>query len=215
MAAEYELRLANEGDLDGTENLAASAVAWLRSKRTDQWQRPGPDDTARNARVRAALAAGKTWVLLDGRTHVAVITVDWQAVTPGLPALWNDGERAEPAVYDHRMAVLRDPAYAGRGLGKRLLDWTGRLAADAYGARYVRLDAWTTNSDLHRYYKSIDFDMKRTYDEETIGCPSGALFEKPLDRCSARLTGIVVNDADVTRWASAARAGLGLAAAGR
>ena len=206
MAAEYELRLANEDDLDGAENLTASVCAWLRSKGTDQWQRPGPDDDGRVTRVRAALAAGKTWVLVDGRTRIAMITVDWQAVTPGLPVLWNEDERAEPAAYDHRMAVLRDPAYAGHGLGVRLLDWTGRLAAEAYGARYVRLDAWTSNSGLHRYYKDIGFDMKRTYEEEEINCPSGAMFEKPLDRCTSPLSGIVVNDADADRWTAAARA---------
>lgn len=215
MAADFELRLADEDDLDGSEHLIESARLWLKSKGTDQWQRPWPDDTARLVRVRASLAAGKTWVLLDRRVHVAMITVDWTAITPGLPELWNADEQSEPAAYAHRMAVLRDPAYAGRGLGKQLLDWTGRLAAGAYGARYVRLDAWTTNTDLHRYYKSIDFDMKRAYDEEAIDCPSGALFEKPLDRCAERLTGIVVNDADVARWTSAAQAALGLMVAER
>lgn len=215
MAAEFELRLANEYDLEGAENLTDSARVWLRSKGTDQWQRPWPDNTDRIARVRAALARRQTWVLVDGRTHVAMITVDWQAVTPGLPVLWSEEERAEPAAYDHRMAVLRDPAYAGRGIGARLLDWSGHLAADAYGARYVRLDAWTSNSALHRYYKGIGFDKKRTYEEEEINCPSGALFEKPLDRCARRPAGIAVNENDVVRWTSEARAAHGLMAAGR
>lgn len=215
MAADFELRLANVDDLDGSEQLIESARRWLRSKGTDQWQRPWPDYTNRIERVRIGLAAGKTWVLADGRTLVAMITVDWKAVTEGLPELWNKDEQAEPAAYDHRMAVLRDPAYAGRGLGEQLLDWTGRLAAEAYGARYVRLDAWTTNTDLHRYYKEIGFDNKHTFPEEEIDCPSGALFEKPTERCTRPLAGIAVNDADVARWTAASRTSQALVTAGR
>lgn len=214
MADQLELRLANEDDLDGVESVLTSARVWLRSKGTDQWQRSWPDDAARIARVLTGLAAGKTWVLLDGRTHVAMITVDWHAVMPGLPALWSEEDRAEPAVYDHRLAVLRNPAYIGRGLGMRLLDWSGRLAAEAYGARFVRLDAWTSNSDLHRYYKNIGFNMRGAYQEDEIACPSGALFEKPFVRCVAPMGEIVVNSADVACWSDAAREAHGLMAVG-
>lgn len=215
MANAYELRLAREADLSNILALISGASEWLAGKGTDQWQRPWPDDAARLARMRAGIAAGKTWILVDGHTHIATITVDWQAVTPGLPTLWNEEERAEPAVYDHRVAVLRDSGYAGSGLGVRLLDWTGRLAAEAYGARFVRLDAWTSNSGLHKYYKSVGFDKKRTYEEEVINCPSGALFEKPLDRCAGPAHGIAVDPTDIARWTAVARAAHSRAVEGR
>lgn len=214
MSSDLELRLAHEDDLAGIEGLMASARAWLSLKGTDQWQRPWPDDTARLARMRAGILAGKTWVLLGGPVYVATIMVDWHAVTPGLPTLWDESERAQLAVYDHRMAVLRDSDYEGCGLGERLLDWTGRLAADAYGAKFVRLDAWTSNNDLHRYYKGIGFERKRIHREEEINCPSGVLFEKPLDRCAVGVRGISVNREDAERWISAARVEHDLVAVG-
>ena len=214
MAANLELRLAHEDDVPGIEGLMAAAREWLSRKGTDQWQRSWPDDAARKTRMHIGVTAGKTWVVTDGAACVATITVDWHAYTPGLPTLWTEAERAEPAVYDHRMTVLRDSAYAGRGLGAGLLDWSGRLAEEAYGARAVRLDAWTTNSDLHLYYKGAGFDKKRTHAEEEIGCPSGALFEKPLGRCSGSVEGIVVDAADTARWVAAARLAHGVTFAG-
>jgi GNAT superfamily N-acetyltransferase len=73
--------------------------------------------------------------------------------------LWTDAEAAEPALYTHKLTVAR--AYAGRGLGAELLDWAGTRAADI-GATWLRLDVWTTNLDLQRYYLEQGFTHVRT-----------------------------------------------------
>ncbi|HEY3687775.1 MAG TPA: GNAT family N-acetyltransferase [Streptosporangiaceae bacterium] len=207
MRNEYELRLARESDLDGILGLIAGASAWLAGKGTDQWQRPWPDRPARDARIRAAIRAGKTWVLADGDVAVATLTADWQGYPArGLPELWSPEECAEPAVYAHRMAVRRGAEYQGRGFGGQLLDTVGRLGLCAYGAEHVRLDAWSTNYDLHTYYKGRGFDLVRIYDEEEIDCPSGALFQKPAARFRDTAAAFAVNSADAGKWSAHANA---------
>ncbi|WP_340559487.1 hypothetical protein [Streptomyces sp. GSL17-111] len=49
----------------------------------------------------------------------------------------------------------------GVNLGGRLLDWAGDRAWRA-GAGWVRLDAWTSNERLHRYYLGQGFAHVRT-----------------------------------------------------
>jgi GNAT superfamily N-acetyltransferase len=93
----------------------------------------------------AELKAGETFIVWDAGTPAATITVDRWAN----PDLWTPAEAAEPALYAHKLPVVR--AYAGRGLGAELLDWAGTRAADS-GATWFRLDVWTTNHELQHYY---------------------------------------------------------------
>lgn len=207
MAPDYELRLARESDLDAILGLIAGAGAWLAGKGTDQWRRPWPDRRSRDARILAAIRAGKTWVLADGDEAAATITADWQGrPAPGLPELWSAAECVQPAVYAHRMAVRRGPRHQGHGLGGRLLDVLGRMAYSAYGAEWIRFDAWSTNYDLHAYYKGVGFDLVRIRDEDEINCPSGALFQKPATRFRDTSAMFALNSADVVRWSASAKA---------
>jgi ribosomal protein S18 acetylase RimI-like enzyme len=75
------------------------------------------------------------------------------------------------------MTVAR--AYAGQQLGAELLDWVGTRAADSC-ARWLRLDVWTTNDQLQRYYAGQGFTHVRTVVLEHN--PSGALFQRPAQR---------------------------------
>jgi ribosomal protein S18 acetylase RimI-like enzyme len=53
--------------------------------------------------------------------------------------------------------------------------WAGdRAAAD--GAKWLRLDAWTTNEALHAYYQRQGFQHVRTIVRPDY--PSGALFQR-------------------------------------
>lgn len=208
MAYDYELRLAREADLGAILGLIRGASAWLAAKGSDQWQRPYPNRRERDARIRAAVLDGKTWILMDGDVAAATITIDWQGrPAPGLPALWDEGALAEPAVYAHRMAVRRAPEHQGKGLGARLLDLAGRMGRAAYDAAYVRIDVWSTNDDLHRYYKGLGFESLGTLGEERIdGCPSGALFQKRASGFDDTDAGFVIDADDVLRWSACARA---------
>ena len=79
------------------------------------------------------------------------------------------------ATYIHRLVVSR--RYAGDRLGADLLTWAGAQAAQHYGARWIRLDAWTTNTALHTYYTGQGFEFVRY---SAPANPSGALFQRAI-----------------------------------
>jgi GNAT superfamily N-acetyltransferase len=126
------------------------AASWLRDLGSDQWSRPYPAD-----KLLATIEAGTVFMLRDGHATAGTITL-----TPDAEAgLWTDEELAEPAMFINKLTVARE--YAGRNLGGQLLDWAGDRAYRA-GARWVRLDAWTTNEALQRYYLDQGFLYVRT-----------------------------------------------------
>ena len=64
---------------------------------------------------------------------------------------------------------------AGRGVGAWLLDEAAREAARR-GKRLLRLDAWTSNTRLHDYYRRQGFRLVRIAGDRG----SGALFERAV-----------------------------------
>jgi hypothetical protein len=63
--------------LDSVSGLVRKASEWLRaSKNTDQWARPWPDGIRQRERMFNDLLKGKTWLVWDGETAAATITVD-------------------------------------------------------------------------------------------------------------------------------------------
>jgi ribosomal protein S18 acetylase RimI-like enzyme len=98
---------------------------------------------------------------------VATMTLGEAAPAPWLPA-----DDPGSALYLGRFAV--DRRFAGLGVGS----WLIREAAEEAGRRgkrFVRLDAWTTNSRLHDYYRRQGFRLVRI-----VGGLSGALFERDV-----------------------------------
>ncbi|WP_327235978.1 GNAT family N-acetyltransferase [Streptomyces sp. NBC_01317] len=129
------------------------AAAWLRALGSDQWSRPYPAD-----KLLTTIEAGRVFMLRDGRTTAATITL-----TPDAEAgLWSDSELTEPSMFVNKLTVARE--YAGQNLGGRLLDWAGDRAHRA-GAEWLRLDAWTMNEALQRYYLAHGFSHVRTVRE--------------------------------------------------
>ena len=156
-------------DLAYVLEMRAESAIWLGALGTDQWSRPFPDEASQTQRLLDGILAGETWMVRDGDATVGTITVN----TFANPLLWTPAECAEPARYVHKMNVRR--SHAGTGLGGRLLDWAGdRAAAD--GAKWLRLDAWTTNEALHAYYQRQGFQHVRTVVRPDY--PSGALFQR-------------------------------------
>lgn len=92
-------------------------------------------------------------MLRDGPTTVGTITLTPDAED----GLWTSEELAEPSMFVNKLTVARE--YAGQNLGGRLLDWAG--------AQWLRLDAWTTNEALQRYYLEQGFTHVRTVREGT------------------------------------------------
>jgi GNAT superfamily N-acetyltransferase len=148
------LRRAAVDDMGVAVRLIEEAADWLRDKGSDQWARPWPNRAGRDSRILESLSQGKTWIGWDDAIPAATITAD-----PGEDPYWPDDLRREPAVYVHRLVVRR--LYKGAGLGAALLDWTGWTARCAYGARWIRVSAWSTNTGLHEYYQNQGFRRRR------------------------------------------------------
>lgn len=167
-----DIRKAGPKDLDAIAALHREAQAWLAAQGSDQWQ-PMLNgrlsiDYVRSSIARS-IAKGDCYVVIDGEEPVATITLDSFAD----PEFWNDEDNPTDALYLHRMIVRR--SHAGQGLGRQLVDWAADAAAAA-GKRWLRLDAWRTNKQLHEYYASLGFQHVRTIDLAHRG--SGTLFQK-------------------------------------
>ncbi|MEU2471988.1 GNAT family N-acetyltransferase [Streptomyces sp. NPDC012842] len=126
------------------------AAAWLTRLGSDQWQRPYPAD-----RLLATIEAGSVFMVMDGDATAATITLTPYAED----GLWTDQELAEPSRFVTKLTVAR--MHAGQNIGGRLLDWAGDRALSE-GAKWLRLDAWTTNEALQRYYLRQGFEHVRT-----------------------------------------------------
>lgn len=166
------LRRATEHDHDSIVALIDGAADWLRTKNTDQWAQPWPSEQDRSHRIQRDLRAGKTWVATQDQALVATLTAD----SDDSP-VWPKESRFEPAVYVCRLVVSR--SHAGEGLGAAFLDWAGLRARQRYGARWVRVDVWTTNHALHTYYRQHGFEFYGLSEEVDDDYPSAALFQKP------------------------------------
>ncbi|QDN84346.1 GNAT family N-acetyltransferase [Streptomyces sp. RLB3-6] len=142
-------------DLPQLLKFRTDAAAWLGSLGIDQWAEPFPVSN-----ITASIRAGEVFLFKEDLAAGAAATVTLDRnIDPELWDLWTPEERAEPALYVHKLVV--DRQHAGRDLGGQILDWAGDLAAQQ-GARWLRLDAWTSNSRLHQYYRAHGFQHVRT-----------------------------------------------------
>ena len=178
----FSLRLAMPGDLHEVRGLVREAAEWLRtSKDTDQWANPWPDRARQRKRIRNDLLKGKTWLVWDGTTVVATITVDTEEpLDENEQPVWSAYKRRETALYVRRVIVSR--SYAGLGLGAALLNWAAYVAKRDHEAKLIRIDVWTTNLGLHAYYEGQHFTRCAGRDpRELANYPSQALFERKVD----------------------------------
>ncbi len=176
-APSMRLALGTPDDLGVVLGLIEDARRWLKSQGTDQWAEPWPDEKQRDARVLKGLENKKTYILRYGDTPAATVTLaNWHN-----PNVWVPGacqcDLTERAVYLHRLITARK--YAGHGLGELLVKWAAERARAKYGAKWIRIDVWTTNTDLHRFYQKLGFAPCGRCPDPCY--PSGALFQKPVD----------------------------------
>ena len=148
------IQLAMDADVDDIARLRREAAEWLAEIGSDQWSSAGIDDAEFNRRVRSSIAEGETWVACDDRDKtLATIAIDDQSN----PGLWTD-EELEDSLIIHRMIKARS---APSGIGTALIQHAEQVAARR-GAQWLRLDAWTTNTALHDYYRRAGFEHVRT-----------------------------------------------------
>ena len=168
---------ATKEDLQVVLNLIEDARKWLATMGTDQWAEPYPDADGKLIRVQEGIERGETWIVWDGEVPAATVTIR----TERNNVVWSEAtcgcDLSDPAVYVHQLITAR--AYAGVGLGAELIDWAGLWGRRSYGAKWVRIDVWTTNLPLHKYYMKTGFETCGMYEDDPRYM-SGALFQKPV-----------------------------------
>ncbi|MGA5578428.1 GNAT family N-acetyltransferase [Streptomyces koyangensis] len=160
---------AEEADLPRLLKFRSDASVWLRRRGTDQWAKPFPA-----THILASIRRREVFMVRESphSDAVATLTLDRDADQ----RLWTPKEIAEPAMYVHKLAV--DRSRAGAGLGGVLLDWAGQQATGR-GARWLRLDAWTTNLRLQAYYRDQGFTHVRTSSDPEV--VSGWAAQRPAE----------------------------------
>ncbi len=155
--------------------LIDDAAQWLQTeKNSDQWQRPWPDEPARDQRIRRGIKVARTWMVENDDGLVATVSFG----RGGNKKLWRLRERNQPAVYVSRLIVSR--RHASDGIGADLIDWAGQQGRLGWNAEWIRVDVWTSNDALQAYYKRQGFMHVRTWDfSDPWDYPSAALFQKP------------------------------------
>lgn len=169
----FPIRPAAVDDMETIIGMIGEAAAWLGARGTDQWARPWPSETARDARVRRGIRSGSTWIAEDHGEPVATITYRKN----GNQKLWTAQELRDPAVYVSRLIVSR--RRAGDEIGAGLIDWAGHRALQSWEAQWIRIDVWTTNIALHNFYEKQKFAPVRVCKfDNPDSYPSAALFQK-------------------------------------
>jgi hypothetical protein len=84
--------------------------------------------------------------------------------------------------------LITSRKYAGLGLGAQLIDWAGLRGRREYGAKWIRIAVWTTNTALHNYYLSRGFKACGLCADADY--PSGAFFQKPVSMISEPRTAL-------------------------
>ncbi len=161
----YRIRHADHQDLDACLELRAQAEKALAGAGITQWH-----DREHGRQVIT------TWID-RGAMHVVTTqagdVVACFALADADPAFWTPAECLQPALYLYKFILRSDRR--GSGLGDLLLDWCALRAADT-GARWLRLDCWRTNTDLHNYWLRHGFRQLGIREHPVRN--SGALFER-------------------------------------
>lgn len=176
-----DIRCAGRGDLPAVLELIDEAKLWLPSKHTDQWSRDWADQRGRKRsdRVHGSLEQGTTWIVTVAYEYqpYAVATA---IIEPNAnPMVWDrPGELNDSAVYLSRLVVAR--RFAGLKVGAALLNWACDHARRRHQADLVRIDVWTRNFALHKYYQTQGFRWQGWCADQSY--PSRARFQRPTSR---------------------------------
>lgn len=185
-----QIRPAALDDLNLICRLRLQRASWLAARGSDQWstEASGLSIDYFAQVVDRALTGGETWIAEVNGDPAGTITVNDRADKQ----LWTDIELADSLIVHYLIVDLR---FAGQGVGRKLLTHAAALTR-ARGRHWVRLDAWTTNSDLHAYYRRAGFHLARIAGPDSRS-PSCALFERHIDTWPADDTLVGAHSASV------------------
>ncbi len=158
------VRRATEADAAVAGSILDEASRWMATLGYRHWPVPFPADE-----LAERIERGELYVVdVDGDT-AATLTLLWDD-----RSFW--GERPPDAAYIHKLAVRR--AFAGRDLGRAIVEWADHEAAAA-GRRYLRLDCLRDNPGIRGYYEGLGFEHRGDRDDELRGFVV-ALYERPV-----------------------------------
>ncbi|MFC4556763.1 GNAT family N-acetyltransferase [Virgibacillus kekensis] len=145
----FQLRQANREDLDRILELLVQAAEWLQTKKTTQWDYYLTNLEDNTKEVQESIKNSGTYLVEHEGKAIATITLedspnDWDT------DIWGEDIHDDGVVYLHRIVVHRD--YAGRGIGKQLIDWAKKFVRDG-GGKYIRFDCLGDNEGLNTYYQ--------------------------------------------------------------
>ncbi|RBQ21054.1 GNAT family N-acetyltransferase [Spongiactinospora rosea] len=141
---EMEIERAAAEDAPGIVGMRRAAEEWLAGQGIWQW----PPGLLTSAQVEAQIATHEWYVARAGDGRLAgAFRLVWSD-----PRVWR--ERDAFAAYVH--GLMADRAFAGAGVGARILSWVACRAREK-GARMVRLDCVANNPRLRQYYVDLGF----------------------------------------------------------
>ncbi|WP_097233888.1 GNAT family N-acetyltransferase [Streptomyces zhaozhouensis] len=153
------------------------AAGWLAEIGINQWSNPFPEE-----HILASIEGGNVYLVVDDKGPMATVTLDNEPE----PDLWTKEELDTPSFHLHKLIVSRRSS--GLGIGTKILDWASNKAATD-GKEWLRINAWTTNTKLHRYWESHGFMHVRTVTGGGVGNAgvAGWLAQRPARRCRSGL----------------------------
>ncbi|SCL30390.1 GNAT family N-acetyltransferase [Micromonospora inyonensis] len=176
------IRPGTAADAAAVLRLLDTATAWLTARGcTGQWgSAPASTDPHRIAQARAYAGSGGLWLaMLDGQA-VGALAVG--RATKEIPPA------DEPELYVN--LLVTDRAYAGRGIGGRLLAYAAELARDA-GVALLRVDCYAGDDRaLVRFYERQGFTPTEAFTVDRPGREPwpGQVLARRLDRRCAPST---------------------------
>ncbi|MEV1146093.1 GNAT family N-acetyltransferase [Micromonospora sp. NPDC049799] len=161
MTDEMTVRPGGPADAKTILRLLDDATAWLVARgRTGQWgATPASEDPRRVAQADVWATGGGLWLAVVGDRPVGALVVG--AATDYVPAA------TEPELYVN--LLVTDRAYAGRGVGGRLLTHAADLAR-ARGLPLLRVDCYAGDDGaLVRWYERQGFTATEPFTVERPG----------------------------------------------
>ncbi|MGA4682922.1 GNAT family N-acetyltransferase [Micromonospora sp. AB353] len=168
------IRPGGPGDAPTLLRLLDSATAWLTELgRTDQWgTEPASIDPRRIAQAEAWATGDGLYLAEIDATVAGALVVG--AATEYVPSA------TEPELYVN--LLVTDRAYAGRGVGARLLAYAAELARDR-GVGLLRVDCFRSpDRALVRFYERCGFTATEPFTVERPGRPrwTGQVLERRI-----------------------------------
>ena len=166
------LRIAAAGpaDLERYIDFLEEIALWLTRRGIKQWT-PG-NFRLSEAFYAESIARGEVQLAFADDELVGTLRLLLRE-----PIVWPDIVD-DDGVYVYNLAIRRD--WSGRGLGRRLLEWVDAQAV-SLGRRCVRLDCFTDNAFLRRYYTESGFSDRGDI-EAQFPAPVGTLLLRRYER---------------------------------